>query len=117
MKINNKAEEVKIDWEKEYTKLANQFEMLQQELMQEQEKNKNHVCNDTNYDIIRRLDIIGNMLGGYIREAQLKEKKSRVKDLQKELEYTTFDLNSREMRYSNDYEDALKNSVGVRENV
>ena len=104
----NKIEEIKVNWEKEYSKLAEQFEMLQKELMQEQEKNKNRKCNDTNYEVIKRLDIIGDIIGRYIRDTQIKEKKERVEKLQKELELEQFDLNSREMRYSNDYEDRIR---------
>lgn len=110
----NKIEEIKVNWEKEYLKLAEQIEMLENELMQEREKNKNRKCNDTNYEVIKRLDTIGNIIGRYIRDIQIKEKKERVEKLQKELELEQFDLNSREMRYSNDYEDDLKCQVEMR---
>lgn len=110
----SKIEDVKVNWEKEYNKLVEHCKMLEQELMQEQEKNAKCKSNDTNYEVIRRLDIIGNMLGRYLRDTQLKDRKSSVEKLQKELEFETFDLHSREMKWSNEYEENLSNATEMR---
>lgn len=103
-----KTKEVSL--EEKYADLVERYAKLEQENRILQENYRPRVSNDNQYEIIRRLDTIGNMLGRYIRDKELKESKKRLDDMKKEYEYLTFDHNSREMHYENDYERALKYS-------
>lgn len=91
----------KIDWEEKYNILAEEFMKLQEE-------NARLFQNDINADIVKRLDIIGNILGNYIKKQELEESKKRVNKVKDEYEMLTFDLHSQEMKYSNRYEEELR---------
>lgn len=103
-----KAKEINL--EEKYKDLVERYEKLQQENIMLQENYRPRVNNDNQYEIIRRLDIIGNMLGRYIRDNELKESKQRMEEIKKDYEMCTYDYHSREMRYENDYENGLKYS-------
>lgn len=60
-------------------------------------------------EIIRRLDIIGNMIGNYIKKEEteiIKQKRDRA---QEEADMLSYDYNSRIVRYDNDYSCELRN--------
>lgn len=101
-----KAKEISL--EEKYKDLVERYERLEQENRILKENYRPRVSNDNQYEIIRRLDIIGNMLGRYIRDKELKESKQKLDEIKKECDYLTFDYNSREMRYDNDYEIRLR---------
>lgn len=101
-----KAKEISL--EEKYEDLMERYAKLQEENRILQENYRPRVSNDNQYEIIKRLDIIGNMLGRYIRDKALKESKQKLDEIKKEYDYLTFDYNSREMCYDNDYETRLK---------
>ena len=103
-----KAKEISL--EEKYEDLMERYAKLQEENRILQENYRPRVSNDNQYEIIRRLDIIGNMLGRYIRDNELKESKQKMEEIKKECDYLTFDYHSREMRYDNDYETRLRYS-------
>lgn len=107
----------KIDYKKKYNELKLEFEYQAKNLcklteenayLQEKLSNRKCVSNDTNYEIIRRLDIIGDLLGDFLKENELKESREKLEKAQKEVEMLTFDCNARVLTYSNKYEDRLK---------
>ena len=98
---------MKNNWKVKYEKLLQEHNILKKEY---EELTKVKVENSKDYEVIRRLDIIGNMLGRYIRDKELKESKEKLNDAKKEWEFLTYDYNSRELRYENDYYYELKSS-------
>ena len=98
----------KIDWEEKYNILAEEFMKLQEENARLFQNYKPCVSNDNDTEIIKRLDIIGNMLGNYIKKQELEESKTKMNKVKDECEMLTFDFHSREMKYSNQYKDELK---------
>lgn len=98
----------KIDWEEKYNILAEEFMKLQEENARLCQNYRPRVSNDINADIVKRLDIIGNMLGDYMKKQELEESETKMNKVKNEYEMLTFDLHSREMNYSNRYEDELR---------
>ena len=103
-----KAKEISL--EEKYEDLIERYAKLQEENRFLQENYRPMVSNDNHYEIIRRLDIIGNMLGRYIRDNELKESKQRMEEIKKDYEMCAYDYQSRGMRYENDYETGLRYS-------
>ena len=101
-----KAKEISL--EEKYEDLMERYAKLQEENRILQENYRPRVSNDNQYEIIRRLDIIGNMLGRYIRDKELKESKQRMEEKKKECEMLSYDYSIRESNYENDYENGLK---------
>ena len=103
-----KAKEISL--EEKYEDLMERYANLEQENRILQENYRPRVNNDNQYEIIRRLNIIGNMLGRYIRDKELKESKQRMEEKKKECEMLSYDYSARELRYDNDYTYELRNS-------
>lgn len=96
------------DWKEAYVQMAERCKMLEEELEQEQEKNRKCKCSDKYYEVIKRLDIIGDMVGDYIRKAEKEEAKSKMEKAKAECEYSTCMYNDIDMHYSNKYRDELR---------
>jgi len=60
-------------------------------------------------EIIRRLDIIGNMIGNYIQKETTEIIKQRRDRAQEEADMLSYEYNSRILRYDNDYSCELRN--------
>lgn len=96
---------VENDWEAKYHEMEMRYRDLERELMEDYTPS---VTINTNAEIIKRLDIIGNMLGDYIKKQELEESKTKMNKVKDEYEMLSFDVHSKELLYSNIYEDRLK---------
>lgn len=96
---------VETDWEAKYHEMEMRYRDLERRLIEDYTPS---ITINTNAEIIKRLDIIGNMLGDYIKKQELEESKMKMNKVKDECEMLTFDFHSRELQCSNRYEDELK---------
>lgn len=93
------------DWKEKYYEMETRYRDLERKLIEDY---RPFSVIDTNAEIIKRLDIIGNMLGDYIKKQELEESKTKMNKVKDEYEMLSFDVHSKELQYSNIYEDRLK---------
>lgn len=93
------------NWEEKYYEMEARCRDLERRLIEDYTPS---VTINTNAEIIKRLDIIGNMLGNYIKKQELEESKTKMNKVKDEYEMLSFDVHSRELQYSNRYEDELR---------
>lgn len=102
-----------IDWKEEYIKMAERCKMLEEELNQEQEKNRK--CSDEYNEILKRLDIIGDMVGWYIKDQRKDQCKEKLERAKQEYEAMQYEYSSRDLHYSNQYRDDLRSCCQCEE--
>lgn len=86
----------KTDYQKEYEELAERYYKLE-------------------YEIIKRLDIIGDMVGWYIKKQEKKQAEEQMKRAKGEYEARLCEYEYMDMHYSNAYQDELRNSCQCEE--
>lgn len=96
-----KCEKIEPDYKALYLEMVEKNKILEEELAKKDNATGNMA-------IIKRLDIIGNILGDYVKKEELKESKEKLDKIKNECEMLNYDYNSREMQYSNRYEDMMK---------
>ena len=97
-----------IDWKEEHHKLAEYNKMLEEALEQEREENKKCKCSDKYNEIIKRLDIIGDMVGYYIKQQEKQKAKEQMERVKDEYEARRFEYDCLDMQYINRYQDELR---------
>ena len=107
MKNNWKEKYEKLN--SEYTRVMEAYEHIRQENKLLQENYIPRVENDSTYEIIKRLDIIGNMIGNYIKKEETEIVKQKRDRAQEEVDMLSYEYNSRILRYDNNYFCELKN--------
>lgn len=85
--------EKNVDWEMEYKKLAKTFADFQD--------------NDKTNEILRRLDVIGDMFADYIRTQDLNEIKKKMERAKEEYDCWHDTYEAKRNRYYNEYRERL----------
>lgn len=94
---------MKNNWKEKYEELTREYARAMEENKILQEACRSQA------EIIRRLDIIGNMIGNYIKKEETEIVKQKRDRAQEEADMLSYEYNSRILRYDNDYFCELRN--------